>query len=366
MNLIEAYAQLDSEVKKTSQRLDEKIPRDLANAMKKPRGGLNTSADSINTRRRGYSDYGRYPDFENNEYTEITPEEAINLRKQGQASKVKALVNGEFVDFYNDGSTNSRSSYVRNSYGTLVKNADKLYFVDDSKANAKEKRAQRNKDNSLTYYGNDDRYYSNTVRQRAIDRDTGAHIPMDSYDKRRISRHQTNIDKFTQQLSDLEKSWEDGDVSRNEYNSKKADLQHSIDTYKKEIDTIERENKNTEYDKRYDTDAKRMQSQLTRFKDIKANPAERDVEDSKRELDNERKIYQNKITEKERKIAELQKEIEDLKYRGPESSYGYKYEKERLKNAEAKLAQQKKDLADMKAGKWSVDDMTNESLRRRR
>ena len=362
MNLIEAYANLDNATKK--QRLDEKIPRDLANAMKNPRGGGNPSAYTINRRRQGYSDYERYPDFENNQYNEITPEEAIKLKKQGQASKVKALVNGEYVDFDNDGLVNSRSSYVRNNFGTLVKNADKVYFVDDSKANAEEKRAQRAKDNSLAYYGDTDYSWENAVRQGTIDKDTGAHISMDSYNKRRISRYQTSIDGFTQQLSDLEKQWEDGDVSRNEYSRKKSDLQKSIDVYKKEIDDIKRDNKNTAYDKRYNTDAMRMQSNITRFNDIKANPAERDVERRKIGMADEEKAYQNKITEKERKIAELQKEIDELKSKGLESSYGYKYEKAGLEAAEAKLAQQKKDLADLKAGKWSVDDMTNESLKK--
>lgn len=362
MNLIEAYANLDNATKK--QRLDEKIPRDLANAMKNPRGGDNPSAYEINARRRGYSQFARYPDFENNEYNEITPEEAIKLKKQGKADKVKALVNGEFVDFYSDGSTNSRSTYVRNSYGTLVKNADKLYFVDDSKANAKEKRAQRDKDNSLTYYGPEYSYGYNAVRKGEIDRDTGEHMSMDGYDKRRVSRHQKNVDEFTQQLSDLEKAWEDGDVSRNEYNRKKADLQSSIDSYKKEIDDIKERNRNARYDNRYDTDAKRMQSQLTRFKDIKRNPAEQDVERSKRDVANAEKAYNEKIKEKERNIASLQKEIDKLKSAGPQSDWSYRYETDNLKKAEAKLAQQKKDLADMKAGKWSVDDMTNESLKR--
>ena len=66
MNLIEAYAQLDSEVKKTSQRLDEKIPGDLAKAMRDAKD-WDITADRHG--REPFSYDSGWVDFENNEYT---------------------------------------------------------------------------------------------------------------------------------------------------------------------------------------------------------------------------------------------------------------------------------------------------------
>ena len=356
MNLIEAYANLDNATKK--QRLDEKIPRDLANAMKR-RGSL--GAEGINDRRQGYQPYTSYPDFENNEYNEITPEEAMKLKREGKAGKIKALVNGQFIDFYDDGSTNYKSDSVRNSFGTLVKNAQKVYFVDDSKANAKEKRAQRDKNNSLTYYAGAGYWSDNQPRaaHASTTGDTGKHAKLPSW----VAVEERDIQDYTQELSDLEKAWEDGDISRNEYNRKKEYLQGEIEYYKKSVKQDKEKYGNNEYKHRYDADAKRMQSKLNRYRDIKERPAEQDVSRRKTEVTQAEKNYQEKIAQKEKEIAKLQQEVDKLKS-DRNNDWHYEWANDNLKKAEANLAQQKKDLADMKSGKWSVDDLP-ESLRRR-
>lgn len=80
--------------------LDEDLPKDLAKAFRRgfeqPRG-----ADE-RTHRYGYMNIGnRSPiDFKNSTYTEITPEEALKLYKEGNSRNVYAILGGQIANTY--------------------------------------------------------------------------------------------------------------------------------------------------------------------------------------------------------------------------------------------------------------------------
>ena len=76
--------------------LTEKIPKDLAKAYKKAN---HYSYANRNT------DYINKVDLENSTYTEITPEEALALKKDGKLNTIRALIDGKLVTFYNDGTS---------------------------------------------------------------------------------------------------------------------------------------------------------------------------------------------------------------------------------------------------------------------
>ena len=127
----------------------------------------------------------------------------------------------------------------------------------------------------------------------------------------------------------------------------------------------DRRYKNHDYDHRYDADAERMQSRINRFKEIKRYPAERDIARREKDVEDAERSYNKKVSDKEREIARLQQEIEKLKA-DKNNDYSYSAATRRLETAKQNLAQQQKDLADIKAGKWSIDDLKTESLKKKK
>ena len=80
--------------------LDEDLPKDLAkafrNSFERPR-----DADS-SKHARGYGNIETKPDidFKNSTYTEITPDEAIQLYKSGDSRNVLAIIDGQLANTY--------------------------------------------------------------------------------------------------------------------------------------------------------------------------------------------------------------------------------------------------------------------------
>lgn len=143
--------------------LDEAVPKDLLTPFKLARVTDRGSEDpNINQFRsskfNGYkgftadqsADDGRAYhrlDFNKSEYTEITPEEAKELKRNGEADKVLAILDGQLVAFNKDGKQlyrankswgSDRSKYTRPNgdvmphsgkltFGTVVDHAEKIY-----------------------------------------------------------------------------------------------------------------------------------------------------------------------------------------------------------------------------------------------
>lgn len=218
--------------------LQERIPKDLARAYDKSR------VHSYAT--RNYDSMGKV-DFENSEYTEITPEQALAMKKEGTLSTVKALVNGELVTFYNDGTQDNFIQYLphnkkyttrtgRDEYNSkyvplkhILSVADKLYVADEKTVDPEKMKARLG-------VGEDGRFKSDEYdpsgrfgSQRDANLELGKHRRdgWGSYGDFEKKWHQRAKDK----LADLEARWEAGDISRNEYEKYKAKYSDDIDEY---------------------------------------------------------------------------------------------------------------------------------------
>lgn len=218
--------------------LQERIPKDLAKAYDKSR------VHSYAT--RNYDSMGKV-DFENSEYTEITPEQALAMKKEGTLSTVKALVNGELVTFYNDGTQDNYIQYLphnkkyttrtgRDEYNSkyvplkhILSVADKLYVADEKTVDPEKMKARLG-------VGEDGRFKSDEYdpsgrfgSQRDANLELGKHRRdgWGSYGDIEKKWHQRAKDK----LADLEARWEAGDISRNEYEKYKAKYSADIDEY---------------------------------------------------------------------------------------------------------------------------------------
>lgn len=218
--------------------LQERIPKDLAKAYDKAR------VHSYAT--RNYDSTGKV-DFENSEYKEITPEEAMALKKEGGLNAVKALINGELVTFYSDGSQDNFIQYLphnkkyttrtgRDEYNSkyvplkhILNVADKLYLADEKTVDPEKMKARLG-------VGEDGRFKSDEYdpsgrfgSQRDANLELGKHRRdgWGSYGDFEKKYHQRAKDR----LADLEARWEAGDISRNEYEMYKAKYSDDVAEY---------------------------------------------------------------------------------------------------------------------------------------
>lgn len=123
--------------------LEEALPRPLGRAFRK------SDYKKIRSRKPSY----RTIDFDKSEYTEITPEEAIALKKEGRADEVIAVFDGQTVTFDNIGKhqtyraeKNWKSDYPEKyrrpngddisksnklTYNTVMANAEKIFLANE-------------------------------------------------------------------------------------------------------------------------------------------------------------------------------------------------------------------------------------------
>lgn len=212
--------------------LTEKIPKDLAKAYHK--------ANHWSYAHRN-SDFANKVDLENSTYTEISPEEALELKKEGKLDTVRALVNGHLVTYYNDGQSEYFTELPRGKKYTtrtgrdeynskyvplkhVLSVADKIYVADE--VTNPEKMATRLNldDNGRTpddVYDSTRTFDSERTANKALGKDK-PYSSFDKYDTDRLERYKAN-------LADLEKRWEDGDITRREYEQNKERYAQWID-----------------------------------------------------------------------------------------------------------------------------------------
>ena len=90
--------------------LDEALPGDLGKVYRKARtpvgnGGYKSTNGYMDiANKQGVPNFRRTPiDFYNSEYTEITPEQALELKKQGRAEDIRVIFDDQLVTFDKDG-----------------------------------------------------------------------------------------------------------------------------------------------------------------------------------------------------------------------------------------------------------------------
>ena len=314
--------------------LTEKIPKDLAKAYHK--------ANHWSYAHRN-SDFANKVDLENSTYTEITPDEALQLKKEGKLNSVRALVDGHLVTYYNDGQSEYFTELPRakkyttrtgrdeyNSKYVPLKHvlsvADKIYVANE--VTNPEKMATRLSldDNGRTpndVYDSTGTFDSERAANRALGKDK-SYSSFDKYDTDRLERYRAN-------LADLEKRWEDGDITRKEYEQNKERYTQWID----ELETKKR--KEDSYFKNRRAAARNYSS------DISATSAMRTYKRLKSEIKSAKASadrYQAKIDDvkasgsKSSEFEHASKQVSELRYKLREIQSRLSYYEKLLSDAE--------------------------------
>lgn len=314
--------------------LTEKIPKDLAKAYK--------DANHWSYAHRN-SDFANKVDLENSTYTEISPEQALELKKEGKLNSVRALVDGHLVTYYNDGQSEYFTELPRakkyttrtgrdeyNSKYVPLKHvlsvADKIYVANE--VTNPEKMATRL---SLDDDGRtpEDVYDSTGTfdSERAANRALGKDKPYSSFDKYDVDR----LERYRSNLADLEKRWEDGDITRKEYEQNKERYTQWID----ELETEKRKEDNHIKNRRaaarnYSSDISATSAMRT-YKRLKS-----EIKSAKASADR----YQAKINDvkasgsKSSEFEYASKQVSELRYKLSEIQSRLSYYEKLLSDAE--------------------------------
>ena len=274
--------------------LDEALPRDLSKAYRSAYdmlGGNSTANGYKNI--AGKALYKRpLVDFQNSNYTEITPEEAKAIRKAGDASMLRVIFDGQLITFNDKGEQRIGNYAAVRSYGSdtnkytktkngkvvdktndlnfneVVDRADKIYLVDEKNidTNLMNQRAQNPESpyDPLTKANYDligknrdslDRYYSgwrwssfnrvqeevNNLKDLIAKYTESRDNATDTLDR---DRYQGYIDRYTSQLNDLIpiltkfKSKEKDKAARNRYLASERDLMEPFKQFKELKDSV--------------------------------------------------------------------------------------------------------------------------------
>ena len=234
---------LHDEIKSIQEsKLDEKLPKDLARAYNKD------SSYKLRTARPDDIDY------ENADYEEITPEKAIELRRQGAVGDIRAIINGNLVTFRAyDGYCNRNvevwgdKAYITKTGKTInntrdmpfshvMKIADKIYYTNELRTNIsadKLKRREKTDDYYFTGGADPDSYwasshYGDVVRVSGTT-DTGRHLTGYGKKGREYKRYLDDANEYKERLRNLQAQYDAGDLSKNEYEARKTSLQRNYD-----------------------------------------------------------------------------------------------------------------------------------------
>lgn len=207
-----------------SKSLNEKIPSDLAQAYRNSTASLDRGVQGYTPNldaRRGELD------FENTDYIEITPEEAEEYRRKGEADKLRVIYWGSAY------TVDPRSFKLRPSTGIKPKDeyitrtgrrvnnsnhvpfthmmeiADKIYYTNEGDI----KRSKRNSD----------------------EWDSGNHSAF-RHEKALLKSWEEYKDKYEKRLQELEDKWEEGDISRKDYEAAKEKLLGNIKYWRDQAD----------------------------------------------------------------------------------------------------------------------------------
>lgn len=321
-----------------SKSLNEKIPADLAKAYRQ----------SAEYRRRegalytpDLGDREGDLDFENTDYIEITPEEAEEYRKKGEADKLRVIYWGSayMVDprsfklkpstgikpedeyITRTGRHINNSNYVPFSH--MMEIADKIYYTNEGDI----KRTKRNSD----------------------EWDSGTHS-FERFEKSTLKDWEEYLDEYEKQLQELEDMWEEGDISRKEYEIKKEKLLNKVKYWRKKADNQRFYIRNQARKKQDEYITKLIRKAVDSFYDLKnkLKRLERESQWRAQEVDNAKSgtsYYQYHVKQIKDKIKRLQ---DDLAY------YEERAGAPEIEEAENKLS---KTLKEIEETKKQLDDL---------
>lgn len=302
-----------------SEKIEEKLPKDLARA-------YNHNGRDLKSR------FTDKIDYENANYTEITPEEAIEYRRQGKAGNIRAIIScydhSQALEFrasdgycYSSGYVDHSKAYTNKSgktttnvkempFSYVMKIADKIYYTDeDSTFIDDEKMKRREIDTSLT------QRYRSTVYKKGQDRFRGQHKD-NAWDKEAREQHNKRIAKLKQMLNDVQAKYDAGDLSRNEFERTAARYKSDLDYY------VGQEYKSRKF---------------------KNEPTEYDIRTSRRTVDEFERLKSNAYQAR-RELTYAEQNLADIKKNSSDAS-SYSYYRNALASAREKVASLMKNIA---------------------
>ena len=216
--------------------LNEKIPKDLAKAYK------DSDYHAYSTRN---SDYKGKTDFEASEYIEITPEQALEYKAQGNLPKLRILKDGQVLIYYSDGKPNtnyridlkSADAYERKTgkkiYDSryvplkhILSIADKIYVADE---------VALDDDKWEKRVGNDSAYVTGLDSEREANLKLGKSRDIIGWSRDFQDYDVRYYERAKQALATVEQEWADGTISRVEYEKQKARYEEEIMKYEKKM-----------------------------------------------------------------------------------------------------------------------------------
>lgn len=368
LELLRELGLADFNVEVESLKLNEKLPKDLARAYKAANYNEYSDVMSGDRSKENYyssgdpnkmtpKEVGPYIDYEKAEYREITPEEAKAL-KPSQWKNLRMIDGVDLVVLTPSGTVNTRVSdpwlLRRKSAPEIFDLVDKIYLTNEKSGDAylsPDQLAKRQKKWASVYdpesYLN---YYTREYNPNSLERATGRHTKDDSYNVTTLERYKKYLNGYKDNLAELETSYENGDISRKQYEADKERIESRIADYEDLV---------AEWQSRVDTDKQKVRNQKARIRFF-------DQELSLRSLQNELMDKISKRKSIEAKLKDAMKELDTAKS-GAAGKYIVSGERswdwERVQNINAKreeLEKARKELEELKAKIAQLEAETTE------
>lgn len=328
------------EADEKNDKLDEKLPVDLANAYR--RSNYNSYQDLYNanasgdyqahTRGQEYrfkvrdldnltpSEVGPYIDYEKADYTLITPEEAKKLPKSRYKDLRMVTSNGDLVVLFG----NKVNSKIYQGYFPLP-DAPELFTDSRIKSiyltNEKSPEARLSADQVAK------RKYSSEPSERQFGQHGGVLHSVAEWDEKWLKYAQEDIVRYEDTLQKLDQAWEAGDIARNDYENQKVAAQKNLDYARKseaEHAAAVAKHKNRIQDAkvaaRYAASREFLQSLHKEYEALveQRRWIERSVNDAKEQLEKAQKgeasysWYHKDVASKKKDLAEARKKLAEL------------------------------------------------------
>jgi len=359
-NLKEGYIQLSMPLSEEddldeSNQLEEQLPPDLAKAYRQAPvesdkigftgvGAKEKKYDNRNSPYLSTKDTRRNvkTDYANSEYKEITPEEALQAKKDGNIGKLRILVNGKLIQYRNDGYPlvgpeiyNKDKTYIKKNgeaifdtrrmpFNHIVKIADKIYLTDEDEHSIGKGGQEFDYETRQWKDVEADSVYNRRQANQDIE-DTGIHKKKEiPWRKSSMDNYKQDIKEYKDELAKLEQQWEAGDISKNEYEKKKAEYEKTIEKYtrwykeyKAEYERDAQYDRNIKARKRYQVSQDKLQAPLNKLKDLKRdiNYAKRDLNELENSGLSSWRLSGGSYKEKQNEIAQLKAQIEQAQKR---------------------------------------------------
>ena len=312
--------------------LDESIPRDLASAYRR--------SDYIDNDRRNSRFNRRDFDYHNATYTEITPEEALEYKKNGHLDDLRILINGDLVKYskgsnrqqdystsvpYNKVYTNKKGNKIFNTNQMpleyILQIADKIYYTNEE------------------YLGFLPEIQSRKQYNQDYNVDTGKHS--EAYNYRYKLYYAAQIKKYMKDLRELEAK--KSTIHPQDYKRTKEYIEHNLnvaketfDYYTKEVTKGKKDSSKRLAQQRYSKSEETLQQNIRKLSDLR-----RQIYNSSQELGRLKSgtnWNRNKYDEYQEKIKQLMDEIEKLQNRLAE--YEWKANDELKTSENARIAKE--------------------------